>query len=156
MTAFEVMEGKRLGRRYPVTILVVDHDPTVLRLLRFLLVSAGYSVLEAHTDAEAIDKLTHSALPIDLLLVDVVRPATAGTSSARHIRPRRLRRASSICPPCPNTSSRAGLWNAEVVHSGASTLVDAFGSFLPTGPAGRTFRSSEAGGSVGPAAGPRH
>ena len=134
MAGIEVMEGERLGRKYPVTILVVDHDPTVLRLLRFLLVSAGYGVLEAHTDAEAIDKLTHSPLPIDLLLVDVELPGHGRNELARHIRTQapetRILYMSSLSD---YELSRAGLWNAEVVHKplGASTLVRRIRELLP-------------------------
>ena len=152
MTAFAVMEGTRLGRKYPVTILVVDHDPTVLRLLRFLLVSAGYSVLEAHTDAEAIDQLTHSAQPIDLLLVDVELPGhgrneLARTSSSR--RPRRHPLVSSL----PTTSSRAGLWNAEVVHKPWGEHFGATDSELLR-PGAAHFVRSRGRWRVGPAGGP--
>jgi DNA-binding response OmpR family regulator len=130
----EVVEGKRLGRKHPVTILVVDHDPTVLRLLRFLLVSAGYSVLEAHTDAEAIEKLTHSALPIDLLLVDVELPGQGRDELARHVRTQ----APETCVLYMSSLSeyelaRAGLWKAAIVHKplGASALVRRIRELLP-------------------------
>jgi DNA-binding response OmpR family regulator len=117
-----------------VTILVVDHDPTVLRLLRFLLVSAGYSVLEARTDAEAIDRLTNSALPIDLLLVDVELPGPGRDELAGHVR--------TQAPETPilymsslseYELSRAGLWDADVVHKplGASALVRRIRELLP-------------------------
>jgi len=56
------------------TILVLDSEPAVLRLLRFLLVTAGYTVLEARTDEEALAKLEASQLPIDLLLADLELP----------------------------------------------------------------------------------
>ena len=134
IAAVEGMAGKTLGRKHPVTILVVDHDPTVLRLLRFLLVSAGYSVLEAHTDAEAIDKLTHSALPIDLLLVDVELPGHGRNELARHVRTQapetRILYMSSLSE---FELARAGLWNAEVVHKplGASMLVRRIRELLP-------------------------
>jgi DNA-binding response OmpR family regulator len=120
------MAGTRLGRKHPVTILVVDHDPTVLRLLRFLLVSAGYSVLEAHTDAEAIDKLALSVLPIDLVLVDVELPGQGRNELAGYLRTQapetRILYMSSLSE---DDLARAGLWNADVVHKplGASALV---------------------------------
>jgi CheY-like chemotaxis protein len=124
--AGRVMARKKFGRKHPVTILVVDHDPTMLRLLRFLLVSAGYSVLEAHTDTEAIEKLTTAALPVDLLLVDVEVPGQGRTELARHVRTRapetRILYMSSLSE---FELARAGVRSAEVVQKplGASALV---------------------------------
>ena len=132
--AVEVMEGKRPGRKHPVTILVVDHDPTVLRLLRFLLVSAGYCVLEARTDAEAIDALASSALPIDLLLVDVELPGQGRTELATYVHTRTPETAILFMSSLSEYElSRAGLWDAEVVHKplGASALVRRIRELLP-------------------------
>lgn len=128
------MERMRRGRQHPVTILVVDHEPTLLRLLRFLLVSAGYSVLEAHTDAEAVDKLTHSALPIDLVLVDVELPGMGRDVLARHVRIQAPETQILYMSALSDDElARAGIWEAEIVHKplGAIALVRRIRELLP-------------------------
>jgi DNA-binding response OmpR family regulator len=128
------MARTRHGRKHPVTILVVDHEPTLLRLLRFLLVSAGYSVLEAHTVAEAIDKLTSSVLPIDLVLVDVELPGLGRDELARHVRTQAPETQILYMSALSDDElSRAGLWEAEIVHKplGASALVRRIRELLP-------------------------
>ena len=72
----------------PRTILVLDHEPAVLRLLRFLLVTAGYNVLEARTDEEALAKVEESQLPIDLLLADLELPRTTRRILTEEVRAR--------------------------------------------------------------------
>jgi len=72
----------------PRTILVLDHEPAVLRLLRFLLVTAGYNVLEARTDEEALAKVEESPLPIDLLLADLELPRTTRRVLTEEVRVR--------------------------------------------------------------------
>lgn len=132
--AGKAMERTRRGRKHPVTILVVDHEPTLLRLLRFLLVSAGYSVLEAHTDADAVDKLTNSVLPIDLVLVDVELPGMGRDVLARHVRTQdpdtQILYMSALSD---DELVRAGIWEAEIVHKplGAMALVRRIRELLP-------------------------
>jgi DNA-binding response OmpR family regulator len=70
------------------TILVLDHQPAVLRLLRFLLVTAGYDVLEARTDEEALAKVDSSPRPIDLLLADLELPRRTRRVLAQQVRAR--------------------------------------------------------------------
>jgi len=72
----------------PRTILVLDHEPAVLRLLRFLLVTAGYDVLEARTDEEALAKVEDSPRPIDLLLADLELPRTTRRVLTEEVRAR--------------------------------------------------------------------
>jgi len=72
----------------PRTILVLDHEPAVLRLLRFLLVTAGYNVLEARTDEEALAKVEDSPRPIDLLLADLELPRTTRRVLTEEVRAR--------------------------------------------------------------------
>lgn len=72
----------------PRTILVLDHEPAVLRLLRFLLVTAGYNVLEARTDEEALAKVEDSPRPIDLLLADLELPRTTRRILTEEVRAR--------------------------------------------------------------------
>jgi len=72
----------------PRTILVLDHEPAVLRLLRFLLVTSGYNVLEARTDEEALAKVEDSPRPIDLLLADLELPRTTRRVLTEEVRAR--------------------------------------------------------------------
>ena len=106
-------ENPKLPRRrglehaHPITLLIVDHEPAVLRLLRYLLVSAGYSVMEAHSDEEAIARIDASPLPIDLVLLDVEVPGTDHQALIRHARGRTPATRISICRRSPRRSSVA-------------------------------------------------
>ncbi len=125
--------GRGLERPHPTTLLVVDHEPAVLRLLRYLLVSAGYSVIEARTDEEAIARLEASPLSIDLLLVDVEVPGTDRQALIRYVRGQapatRILYMSSLSE---EELGRAGHEGAAVVQKplGASSLVRRIRDFL--------------------------
>ncbi len=56
------------------TILVVDDEPAITKLLKTLLEGAGCTVLEADGSADALKICTHHHGPIDLLLTDLVLP----------------------------------------------------------------------------------
>lgn len=58
------------------TVLVVDDEPTVRRLVRRVLEGAGYLVLEA-TDGEAALRLL-DARPVALVITDVLMPGQDG------------------------------------------------------------------------------
>lgn len=68
------------------TILVVDDDPGVRRLLVDLLDENGYRVLEAGGASEALAVLFGHHGDVDLLLTDVVMPGLSGFALAREIR----------------------------------------------------------------------
>jgi CheY-like chemotaxis protein len=61
---------------------VVDDDPEVLALTRFILSTEGYSVLEASSGEDALRIAERHAGPIHLLLTDVVMPGMNGTELA--------------------------------------------------------------------------
>jgi CheY-like chemotaxis protein len=67
--------------RSPATILVVDDNPTNLKLAADVLECAGHRVLRAHDAGEAQDVLTHS-LP-DLILMDIQMPGMDGLTLTR-------------------------------------------------------------------------
>jgi CheY-like chemotaxis protein len=74
---------ERLARQTPVkggseTILLAEDDELVRRMVRKLLVAAGYVVLEARHGADALLVSREYAGPIDLLLTDVVMPELNG------------------------------------------------------------------------------
>jgi PAS domain S-box-containing protein len=66
------------------TILLVEDEPGVRRLIRTMLERQGYAVLEA-ADAEEATSLAGGDGTIDLLLSDVVMPGTSGVDLAQHL-----------------------------------------------------------------------
>ncbi|MCA1793556.1 MAG: PAS domain S-box protein, partial [Desulfobacteraceae bacterium] len=67
------------------TILLVEDEPTILRMTRMMLERKGYSVLPAATPAEAIDLAKAHADKIHLLMSDVVMPEMNGRDLAGQI-----------------------------------------------------------------------
>jgi two-component system KDP operon response regulator KdpE len=68
----------------PSTILVVDDEPQIRRVLRTTLSAEGYAVVEASNGSEALEKL-RSEHP-DLILLDVNMPVLDGLQACREIR----------------------------------------------------------------------
>lgn len=66
------------------SILVVDDEPQIRRVMRSTLASRGYVILEAKTGEEAIE-LARKEKP-DLILVDVNMPGMSGVEACREIR----------------------------------------------------------------------
>src|SRR5262249_46061540 len=80
-------------RRGTETILLVEDEAPLRRMLQESLTGAGYRVLEANDGTDAIRKWAKQADSIDLLLTDVVMPLVNGrqlakrlTASAPHMR----------------------------------------------------------------------
>lgn len=67
-------------------VLVVDDEPANLRLLRDLLVHAGFEVVTAADGAAAIAKID-PRVP-DVLLLDVLMPGKSGYEVCRELRAR--------------------------------------------------------------------
>src|SRR5213592_2274486 len=68
------------------TILAVDDDPAVLRLLDQTLSAAGYRVLVAGGGRSAIEVYETAAGPVHLLLTDVMMPDLTGPVLAERLR----------------------------------------------------------------------
>jgi CheY-like chemotaxis protein len=66
------------------TLLVVEDEGAVLRLIGSFLEGRGYSVVGAATAAEAIEVCERSG-PVDLLLVDLNLPDMTGPELARRL-----------------------------------------------------------------------
>ena len=64
-------EGKK-------TILVVDDEPEVRKLVGAMVGRYGFDVLTADSGDHALTLLKHRKRPIDLLLTDVVAPGMSG------------------------------------------------------------------------------
>ncbi|MBX3303082.1 MAG: response regulator [Nitrospira sp.] len=59
------------------TVLVVDDEPSIVKLCKTLLEGAGFAVLEADGSSGALKLCTQHEGPIDLLLTDLVMPPPA-------------------------------------------------------------------------------
>jgi signal transduction histidine kinase/ActR/RegA family two-component response regulator len=68
------------------TILLVEDDELVYRLVRQLLAGMDYHVLEAGSARQALEVSEQHSGPIDLLLTDVVMPQMSGTELAERLR----------------------------------------------------------------------
>src|SRR5258706_8302395 len=64
------------------TILIVDDEPMIRKLLRFALEREGFRVLTAENGADAIRVSTRHPGEIDLLLSDVLMPGMDGPTLA--------------------------------------------------------------------------
>jgi two-component system, cell cycle sensor histidine kinase and response regulator CckA len=69
------------------TILLVEDDPGIRKLAGIALQSYGYTVLEAAEGAEGMNIGLRRALPIDLLITDVVMPKMSGREMVEQLRP---------------------------------------------------------------------
>jgi len=71
------------------TILVVEDDESLRKLVRVMLQSQGYQVLEARDGAEALARALDHPGSIQLLVTDVVLPGQPGREIAEQLRVRR-------------------------------------------------------------------
>lgn len=71
------------------TILLVEDENSVRRMLREALSKSGYRVLEAENGLDAIDKWGAELEYIDLLVTDIVMPVMNGLKLAEELRNRR-------------------------------------------------------------------
>ena len=67
------------------TILVLDDEADVRKLVAAMLTSNGYKVLTADNGENAIKAFKRSKQPVDLLLLDVVSPGLSGPMVADRI-----------------------------------------------------------------------
>ena len=66
------------------TVLVVDDEPQIRRVLKMALVAAGYAVIDVRTGEEALERLRDERL--DLAIVDINLPGINGFEVCREIR----------------------------------------------------------------------
>jgi CheY-like chemotaxis protein len=67
------------------TILVVEDEATIRNLLRRVLQSRGYTILEARDGQEALEVAQQHVGRIDLLITDLVMPRMSGRELARRL-----------------------------------------------------------------------
>jgi two-component system KDP operon response regulator KdpE len=66
------------------TILVVDDEPQIRRVMRTTLATHGYTVIEALSGEEALERIRDEK--IDLILLDVNLPGISGVETCRELR----------------------------------------------------------------------
>jgi CheY-like chemotaxis protein len=77
---------KSIGFGHPHrVILVVDNEPVVRKFVRFILVKAGYDVIDAGDGQEALELSRAYRGTIDLVVCDMTMPRMAGPELAEHI-----------------------------------------------------------------------
>lgn len=67
------------------TILLVEDEPTILKMTQMMLARLGYQVLTANKPAEAIDIASEHAGAIHLMMTDVVMPNMNGRDLASRL-----------------------------------------------------------------------
>jgi two-component system, cell cycle sensor histidine kinase and response regulator CckA len=73
------------GFEHPATILLVDDDESIRRLVRHLLTDHPYEIIEARDGAEALDLASAHEGPIHLLLTDIIMPKLNGIVLAERL-----------------------------------------------------------------------
>jgi two-component system, OmpR family, KDP operon response regulator KdpE len=68
----------------PCSVLIVDDEPSLRKVLRMSLSAGGYSVEEAPSGEEALGAAQNH--PIDLVLLDVNMPGIGGVETCRRLR----------------------------------------------------------------------
>jgi len=82
------MHSESLVEHMARTVLVVDDDPTQLRLLESVITRAGFRVEKASGGAEAVERLTgEHRSGIDVVLLDLVMPDVDGLDVLAQVRP---------------------------------------------------------------------
>jgi PAS domain S-box-containing protein len=71
--------------RGPGTVLVVDDEPAIRDVVYRILTQAGHRVMTAAGQTQAIGILGNPAVPVDLLLTDVVMPGMTGEAFAAQV-----------------------------------------------------------------------
>lgn len=66
------------------TILVVDDDPHIRKLMRLYLENSQFSVVESNDGQEALDYIAHTK--VDLMIVDVMMPRIDGIELTEDVR----------------------------------------------------------------------
>jgi len=67
-------------------ILAVDDDPSMLRLISFLLRRSGFEVLQAESGAQALELSRHEQRQIDLIVSDLIMPGMSAAELVKTLR----------------------------------------------------------------------
>lgn len=115
---FDVDSGAPRGDE---TILLVDDDPALLRMCARVLETLGYSVLAAHSPADAATLAAADSGHIHLLVTDIVMPGMDGRVLAEHLRAARPRLSVLFMSGYPDGATERG-----TLPAGASFLPKPF------------------------------
>lgn len=99
------------------TLLVVEDEPGVRRVLRVTLEAQGYTVLEAENGPSALALVERHRGPLHLLVTDVVMPGMGGREVAEHVLARH---------PAARVLYTSGYTDDAVVRNGVFEAHDAF------------------------------
>jgi nitrogen-specific signal transduction histidine kinase/CheY-like chemotaxis protein len=88
-TAARVQPPSATSEPRPQTLLVVEDEPAVRKLVASALRPDGYRLLLAASAEEALQIVEKLDVPLDLLLTDAVMPGTSGIELARQLVARR-------------------------------------------------------------------
>jgi DNA-binding NtrC family response regulator len=78
-------QGNKKAAAAGKTVLVLDDEPDVRKLVSAILTSHGYTVLTAENGENAIKTFKKRKQPVDLLLLDVVSPGLPGPVVAERL-----------------------------------------------------------------------
>jgi|HubBroStandDraft_4_1064222.scaffolds.fasta_scaffold1097339_1 two-component system cell cycle sensor histidine kinase/response regulator CckA len=67
-----------MSREARKTVLVVDDEPEIRKLVGAMVTQFGYTVLTADSGEHALTVYTHHKAPIELLITDVIAPGMSG------------------------------------------------------------------------------
>jgi two-component system, cell cycle sensor histidine kinase and response regulator CckA len=110
-----VCEVIRMG--HPVTVLVVDDEPTVLYIVRTVLTRDGCVVLTAADTDTALRHCREHGNEISLALIDFMMPGTDGPSLVRCLREFAPKLAVAMMSDYAlETLVDRGLWNTPFIH----------------------------------------
>jgi len=79
------------------TVLMVEDDADLIEVNQALLKRIGYKVMIATTGHEAIEVISNTTLPFDVVLLDIVLPDMDGTAVYPHIRKNRPQAKVIVC-----------------------------------------------------------
>jgi two-component system, cell cycle sensor histidine kinase and response regulator CckA len=117
MPAATVLPSRRTIPAGTETVLVVEDEAAVRNLLRRVLQSCGYTILEAQDGKEALEIAQRHAGRIDLLVTDLVMPKMSGRELAERLTQAR---------PGMRTLMMSGYSNDVVIRQGALQASVAF------------------------------
>ena len=115
----EILERTRIEEELRhVTVLLVDDEPEVRRIVRLMFEHRGVTVLDAREPEEALEFARAYAGKIDVLVADVVMPRQNGKQLSEPVRALRP----DICVLFISGYSAEVLSDRDLLHSGASLL----------------------------------
>ena len=83
----QMPDGPQEAPRGAGTILLVEDDPEVRKLIQEALAGLGYSVLEAGSAGDAIQVAQNYPGPIELMVTDIVMPGFSGIELSKRLAP---------------------------------------------------------------------